>query len=101
MSEWLEDAVKDKLGPTKEEQILDAMAIRPLLRLVYKKIPIEGVTRPAIEKGVINDNPKITKGQIDQSLEELKKLRVIKRIPLPEPHSLYGDQSVYRRLEEI
>jgi hypothetical protein len=100
ISEWLEDAVKDRLGPTKEESILDAMAVKPLLRLVYKQISIRGVQRAQIEKGVIDENPKIGQGHIDQALEDLLMLKAIKRL-LPEPHSILGDPHVYRRLVEL
>ena len=98
ISEWLVEAIKDKLGPTKRERILDEMAVNPMLRTVYDEVAIKGTLPNIIEKRVTDKNNKIRAGHIQQALERLKELEVIKEIPLTNPPA-EGDQVVYRRLE--
>ena len=98
ISEWIAEAIKDKLGPTKRERILDEMAVKPLLKMVYDEVAIEGTLPSIIEKKITDKEPKSRTGHIAQALDELQELGVIKLIPLPKPPAI-GDQAVYRRLE--
>ncbi len=98
ISEWIVEAIKDKLGPTKRELILDEMAVKPLLKMVYDEVAIEGTLPSIIEKRITDKNPRIRIGHITQALDELQELGAIKLVPLPKPPAI-GDQAVYRRLE--
>ena len=98
ISEWIMDAIRDKLGPTKREKILDAMAVKPLLKLICDEVALEGTPRSIIVNNVTSKDARVLGGQIDQALEELKELKAIREIPLTKP-PMTGDQAVYRRLE--
>lgn len=98
ISDWVTEAIKQKLGPTKRERILDQFAAKPLLRVVCQEIALEGTLPSEIERRVASKNPKVAAGQIQRALQELEEIGAIKLIPRPEPPTI-GDQVVYRRLE--
>ena len=98
ISEWLVEAIKDKLGPTKREIILDEMAVNPILRIVSNEVAIEGTLPSIIEKRVTEKDANIRAVHIQQAIERLKELEAIKEIPLTNPPAV-GDQAVYRRSE--
>jgi 16S rRNA C967 or C1407 C5-methylase (RsmB/RsmF family) len=102
MSEWLSEAIKEHLGPSKREIILDAMTARPLLKFVYNEIPIDGIHPEEVIKKVIQkyqeNNPGITESRIDNALEELSTLGAIKKVPMRNPPTL-GYRYNIRRLD--
>ena len=100
ISEWLEIAIKDKLGPTKRERILAEMLVNPLLRMVYDEIGTKGALPSVVVERVTEKNPRDRSGEIRNAIERLKQLGAIKEVPLLNP-PVKGDQVVYFRDIEI
>jgi hypothetical protein len=100
VTNWVEEAIKNKLGPSKEEKILDAMAVNHFLRDVYKSIDINGIGRSKLVKKLEHIYQKTRHGNIDQALDKLCELGAIKAIPTGNL-STPGDKIIYRKLVEL